>query len=158
MKSCLFSGRNSVTPISFKLVILETAGPLHRALSHSHTRTHKQSQSQRILHYPLDQSTSHRHIYFSHLSHAVNAVPFSLLNFTGVMMMLQRCRRLAEEHMRRVSRFMTNCHKRGGLDCNFRHQLSECAHVEGERQQREGEQRVNSFLSVTDDERGPPGI
>lgn len=36
MKSCLFSGRNSVTPIFFKLVIQETAGPLRRSLSLSH--------------------------------------------------------------------------------------------------------------------------
>lgn len=156
MKSCLFSGRNSVTPISLKLIILETAGPLHRALSLSpvsplrfstHIHTHKQSQSQRILHYPLDQSTSQKRVYLSHLNHAANILPFSLLNFTVMMEELTHWQ-LVAEHVCGVSHFLTNYHKRGGLTVisgtTFQNVYTQKEKV--------GEQRVNCFLSVIVDE------
>lgn len=112
--------------------------------------THNESQSQRILNYPLDQSTSHRCVSPSQ-SRFANTLSSSLLSFTGAMMQKER-RRTAAEHVRHVSHFITNYHKRGGLTVISAMTFQNAQRWDGEAREKEGERRVNGFLSVIHEE------
>lgn len=66
---------------------------------------------------------------------------------------------LVAEHVHRVSHFMTNYRKKRGLDCNIRHDFSECVYVETERRERMRQSRglmVFCHSSITSE--ATPGI
>lgn len=68
--------------------------------------------------------------------------------------MLEECWQLVAEHMRHMSHFMTNCHKRGGLTVISTMTFQNMYRWDNKARKKEGEHRVNGFLSAIDDMRG----
>lgn len=117
--------------------------------------THNQSQSQRIFVKLMETIRLINRLptgAFPHLNHVsqIHSLP-PCSCFTGAMMLKERGQ-TAAEHVRHVSHFMTNYHKRGGLTVISAMTFQNARQWDGEVREKEGDRRVNGFLSVIHEE------